>query len=83
MRTRRTKKIHRGNKPTTKFGETHTPGGTPPRNHRAGVKRSMRKLKELMCEKGHFTDGEACATCESTCAFGLEYLDRKRDGEKT
>lgn len=78
----RAKPARRGNLPTRRFAETKTTGDQTPKNHTAGAKRSMRKLKEFLCDRGYHSDGKACATCESTCAFGLEYLSRGKEGER-
>ncbi len=78
----RAKPARRGNLPTRRFAETKSTGDQTPKNHTAGAKRSMRKLKDLLCERGYRSSGEACATCESTCAFGLEYLSRRKEGER-
>lgn len=47
------------------------------RNHTASATRPLRKLKQLLCQRGERSDGEACRTCESKCNFGIEYVERK------
>lgn len=79
----RAKPARRGNLPTRRFAETKTTGDQTPKNHTAGAKRSMRKLKELLCERGYQSDGAACIKCESVCGFGQEYLNRQKEGESS
>lgn len=83
MSTRRTKGVHRGNLPTTRFAESKGTGEQIPKNHTADARRSMRKLRELLCERGYQSDGTACIKCESVCGFGQEYLNRQKEGESS
>lgn len=79
--SRRVKSVRRGNRPTRRFAESKATGEQIPKNHTADAPRPMRKLKELLCDSGFRTDGDACMDCESRCQFGQEYLLRLKEGE--
>lgn len=81
MSGRRTKNVRRGNLPTKRFADDRLPGDQTPKNHTAQAKRPLRKLKELLCDRGYHTDGAACPSCESPCRFGEEYLARQKEGD--
>jgi hypothetical protein len=79
--SRRVKGIRRGNLPTKHFAEAKVTTDQTPKNHTADAKRSMRKLRELLCDSGYRSNGAACGPCESPCRFGQEYLLRQKEGE--
>ncbi|NLM85553.1 MAG: hypothetical protein GX171_02540 [Clostridiales bacterium] len=81
MSGRRTKNVRRGNLPTKRFADDRLSGDQAPKNHTAQAKRPLRKLKELLCDRGYHTDGAACPSCESPCRFGEEYLARQKEGD--
>lgn len=83
MSSRRTKSVRRGKEHTTRFAESKSTGEQIPKNHTADASRSMRKLRELLCERGYRSDGAACIKCESVCGFGQEYLSRQKEGESS
>lgn len=78
MGARTTRKAYRDNRATTHFGDDKpslTEHLAP--SHVAGKARPLHKLKELLCERGERSDGEACTPCEAQCQFGIEYITRK------
>lgn len=83
MSDRRSKKVHRENGTTTHYGDSTPCAVERSKNHAAGRKRTMKKLRELLCLGGDATDGGACADCASPCRFGEEYLKRQKEGETT
>mgnify|MGYP001668455481 CR=1 FL=1 len=75
--------VRRSNHHTRHFADDKPNGDGAPKNHTADAPRTMRKLKELLCERGYRTSGEACFKCESSCRFGEEYAARQKEGDNT
>lgn len=83
MSNRTSKKITRNSTATIHFGDARTNTRHPTKNRAADAKRSMKKLRELLCRNGERTNGGACAGCASPCRFGEKYLKRQKEGETT
>lgn len=64
-------------RPTRRFADEKGLETPLAKNHDASKKRSMKKLRQLLCEKGERSDGRACVACESKCQFGIEYMKRQ------